>query len=86
MAPKRQAPSQGSANGVAIRACHGTGPLEFDNKLALHLVTQWCWGQKSATEVQKEAMHAYDDQVALLESLKFSRDFTHRSLAKRGWQ
>ena len=42
--------------------------------LAGHLLRQWSWGQVSSVSLQQIALHAYNDQLALLRSLKMSED------------
>eukprot|EP00969_Alexandrium_andersonii_P156712 6928131-Alexandrium_andersonii.AAC.1 len=39
-----------------------SGHIDFDSLLAKELVRCWCWGHKSASQVQREAKLAYDDQ------------------------
>ena len=81
MAPKGMPPLK--------RTRLGSSPLDFDSDLAGHLVDQWCWGYKSAIEVQREAHLSYRDQTKLLESLGLSRDYAQPSLTRlarlRNW-
>ena len=44
------------------------------SSLAEHLLRQWAWGQISSNTLQQISMHAYDDQVNLLESMNLSAD------------
>ena len=75
MAPKRDE----DAERVSKRR-RTPSALVLNSELVRVLLTAWAWGTKSAIEVQAEANAALNDQYALLESLKLSRDFANTSL------
>jgi hypothetical protein len=52
----------------------------FDSRLAHALVMDWGWGHTSASQVQRQAQLAHDDERALLDRLGHSPDHGSRSL------
>ena len=84
MAPKSKATAKSRSRSRTPKPGRSVGQFEgfyeFDSDLCLFLVKRWCWKARSAPEIQAEAEFAYNDQIALLNSLKLSRDYASRTL------
>lgn len=79
---KRKAPGLGHGGRHQLMAIAASGAASSSDPTATtggtslpdYLLRQWAWGQVSAVALQTTALHAYNDQLALLRSLDISED------------
>ena len=56
--------------------------FQIDSQCTFDLLKDWAWGGLSASEVQRRAMHAYNDQLHLLKKLGVNPDWCMQSMLR----
>ena len=63
----------------APESSHG---FQTDSQFIFDLLKDWAWGGLSASEVQRRAMHAYDDHLFRLKKLGVNPDWCMQSMLR----
>ena len=56
--------------------------FQIDSQFIFYLLKDWAWGGLSASEVQRRAMHAYNEQLYRLKKLGVNPDWCMQSMLR----